>query len=223
MSIFNKFFKKIFVINLYDNDDRWKQVEKQFKKSYSSSSITNGKNYLAFEIAKQFVLNFLNFELGQIKKGNRIKITGLEVSLDIEHHVTGLEKPIKLRGKIDRIDEINGNSRIIDYKTGKVTPYQLKIKDWELIITEEKFSKSFQVLTYAYMYLKKEGKSLDQFTFETGIISFKNLKDGFMAFNGGCLSEEHMKSFLTELDKLILEIFDKNAAFIEKEQPIFNY
>lgn len=31
MSIFNKFFKKIFVINLYDNDERWKQVEKQFK------------------------------------------------------------------------------------------------------------------------------------------------------------------------------------------------
>ena len=204
--------------DLYDNE-----VKNQFKKSYSSSSITNGKNYLAFEIAKQFVLNFLNYELNELKKGTSIKINGLEVPLKVEHQVKGLDFPIQLKGKIDRIDEVNGVCRIMDYKTGKVTPYQLKIKDWEILTEDEKYSKSFQVLTYAYMYLMAENRSLDQLELSTGIISFKNLKDGFMAFNGSSLNAAIMDSFLIELDKLVLEIFDKNTLFIEKELPVFNY
>lgn len=203
---------------LYDDE-----VKKQFKKSYSSSSITNGKNYLAFEIAKQFVLNFLNYELGQLKKGNEIKIIGLEVPLKIKHQVRGLDFPIQLKGKIDRIDELNGVCRIMDYKTGKVSPNQLRLKEWELLITDEKYSKSFQVLTYAYMYLKDKKRSLDQFNLSTGIVSFKNLKDGFMSFNGESLSDSVMDSFLSELDKLVLEIFDNNNSFVEKELPVYNY
>lgn len=204
--------------DLYDNE-----VKNQFKKSYSSSSIANGKNYLAFEIAKQFVLNFLNYELNELKKGASIKIIGLEVPLKVEHQIKGLDFPIQLKGKIDRIDEVNGVCRIMDYKTGKVTPYQLKIKDWEILTEDEKYSKSFQVLTYAYMYLMAENRSLDQLELSTGIISFKNLKDGFMAFNGSSLNAAIIDSFLIELDKLVLEIFDKNTSFIEKELPVFNY
>ncbi len=199
------------------------EVERQFKKSYSSISIASGKNYLAFEIAKQFILNFLNYELNELEKGKKIKILGLEVPMDMQHSVNGLDFQIKLRGKIDRIDEVNGVSRIMDYKTGKVASAQLKINDWSLISTDEKFSKSFQVLTYAYMYLNTFKLSLNELSLETGIISFKNLKEGFMSFNGGMLTEEIIASFIIELDKLILEIFDKDRPFLEKELPVFNY
>jgi hypothetical protein len=199
------------------------EVERQFKKSYSSISIASGKNYLAFEIAKQFVSNFLNYELGQLDEGKKIKITGLEVPIAMQHTVKGLDFDIKLKGKIDRIDEVNGVSRIIDYKTGKVIPGQLKINDWTLISSDEKFSKSFQVMTYAYMYLSTFKLSVNELSLETGIISFKNLKEGFMPFNSGKLTEEIMSSFAIELDKLILELFSKDIPFLEKELPVFNY
>lgn len=198
-------------------------VIQQFGKSYTSTTITSGKNFLAFEIAKQFVLNFLNYELRTIREGNQIKVLGLEVPIEIMHHVKGLNMEVKLRGKIDRIDQINGVFRIVDYKTGKVTVNQLKINDWSLIGSDEKYSKSFQVLTYAYMYLNKSKLSLQEFSFQSGIVSFKNLKDGFMPFNGGLLTEENIASFVIELDKLITEIFDRGIPFQEKELATYNY
>jgi hypothetical protein len=73
------------------------------------------------------------------------------------------------------------------------------------------------------MYLNTFKLSLNELSLETGIISFKNLKEGFMSFNGGMLTEEIIASFIIELDKLILEIFDKDRPFLEKELPVFNY
>ena len=206
------------MIDLVDDE-----VTRQFKKSYSSTAITSGKNFLAFEIAKQFVINFLNFELGELKQGKEMKILGLEVPIEMEHEVKGINMKVKLKGKIDRIDQVNGVFRIMDYKTGKVTKSQLKINDWELISSDEKYNKSFQVLTYAYLYLNKNNLSLEDLSLESGIVSFKNLKDGFMPFNGGLINEEVISSFIVELDKLIFEIFDPNIPFQEKELPVFYY
>ena len=199
------------------------EVARQFNKSYSSKAVTSGKNFLAFEIAKQFVFNFLNFELGELKQGKIIKVLGLEVPIEMYHYVNGMDMEVKLRGKIDRIDQINGVYRIIDYKTGKVTKSQLKMNDWSQLASNEKFSKSFQVLTYAYMYLNQNKLSAKDVAMESGIFSFKNLKDGFMAFNGGPISEEGISHFILELDKLIMEIFDIDIPFQEKELPAFNY
>ena len=64
-----------------------------------------------------------------------------------------------LTGKVDRIDEYNGVTRIIDYKTGKVEQNKVEIVNWEDITTDySKYSKSFQLLMYAYMMNK--GKTL---------------------------------------------------------------
>ncbi len=206
------------MIDLVDDE-----VTRQFKKSYSSKAITSGKNFLAFEIAKQFVINFLNFELSQLKQEKIIKILGLEVPIEIEHEVRGINMKVKLKGKIDRIDQVNGVYRIMDYKTGKVTKSQLKINEWELISSEERYNKSFQVLTYAYLYINKNNLTLEDLSLESGIISFKNLKDGFMPFNGSLINEEIISSFVLELDKLISEIFDVSIPFQEKELPVFYF
>jgi len=206
------------MIDLVDDE-----VTRQFKKSYSSKAITSGKNFLAFEIAKQFVINFLNFELSQLKQEKIIKILGLEVPIEIEHEVRGINMKVKLKGKIDRIDQVNGVYRIMDYKTGKVTKSQLKINEWELISSEERYNKSFQVLTYAYLYINKNNLALEDLSLESGIISFKNLKDGFMPFNGSLINEEIISSFVLELDKLISEIFDVSIPFQEKELPVFYF
>lgn len=193
------------------------QVKREFAKSFSISSIASGKNYLAFEIAKQFVLNFLHYEIKELKKGKSIKILGLETPVQIDHRVEGLNLKVKLHGKIDRIDEIDGSIRIMDYKTGKVSPNQLRLKDWSLLGTDEKYSKSFQVLCYAYMYVHHIKKPLDKLLLQSGIVSFKNLKAGFMPFNGTYISDDILEKFVLELDGLITELFDQETCFQEKE------
>ena len=217
----NQFLKTEDIKQMIQNANE--QVSQQFSLSFSLSSIASGKNFLAFEIAKQFILNFLHFEMSELKKGKNIKLLGLETPISMLHRVNSLDFDVKLKGKIDRIDEIDGSIRIMDYKTGKVSPNQLKIKDWDLLGSDEKYSKSFQVLTYAYMYLNQADKPLDELCLKSGIISFKNLKAGFMAFGGGQITDEIMKSFVLELDKLILELFNTNIPFHEKELPSFNY
>ena len=199
------------------------EVTKQFDKHYSLKAISTGKNYLSFEIAKQFVLNFLNFEISELKKNKKIKIIALEEELELDVPIEGLPYAVKIKGKLDRIDMMDGVIRIIDYKTGTVSTNQLKIKDWDLLTTDESYSKSFQVLTYAYLYsqLKTQNNNFEDTKMESGIISFKNLKSGFMTVNSTPITQKTIDQYLIQLNILILEIFDKEIPFMEKEVVAF--
>jgi ATP-dependent helicase/nuclease subunit B len=134
--------------------------------------------------------------------------------------------PIQITGTIDRLDSCNGTQRIIDYKTSQVSLTELELVNWEDISSDYKaFSKSFQILTYAYM-LNQQSPFIGPV--EAGIISFKNLKSGFLKFakkdkHGAYaqkitqLSPQIIESYEVELRKLILELFDSKVDFIEKE------
>lgn len=199
------------------------EVTKQFDKHYSLKAITTGKNYLSFEIAKQFVLNFLNFEISYLEKNKKIKILALEEELALDVPIEGLPFSVKIKGKVDRIDMVDGVIRIIDYKTGIVTNKQLQIKDWDLLTTDESYSKSFQVLTYAYLYsqLNVQNINSEDTKMESGIISFKNLKSGFMKVNNTLITQKTIDQYLIQLNNLILEIFDLEIPFMEKEVVAF--
>lgn len=193
------------------------EVTNQFKRNYSLNSISSGKNYLAFEIAKQFLINFLNYEIKELAKNDQIKILALETNLSLNYSFIGLPFPIKLKGKVDRIDEINGTLRIIDYKTGKVGSNDLKINNWDFLTVDEKYSKSFQVLLYAYMYVQNHNLDFEKHNIESGIISFKNLRSGFLKINNSKIDQLTLDEFLVQLNNLLLEIYDPKIPFTEKE------
>jgi len=195
-----------------------------FKKAYKQGNITKGKNLIIFEIAKRYVTNILNLEIEELKQGNSIKIIAIEANNKVKINIPELDFPIYLTGEVDRVDEYNGVLRIIDYKTGKVDQTKVEIKNWEDITTDYiKYSKSFQVLTYAYMMNQETPFSQP---IEAGIISFKNLKNGFLKFgkkeNGSrrkdqLITQETLDSYFIELKKLITEICNPNIDFVEKE------
>ena len=89
-----------------------------------------------------------------------IKILQIETALNVSIDIPELDFPVILKGKVDRVDEYNGTMRIIDYKTGKVEINKVEIVNWDDITTDyTKYSKSFQVLTYAYMMNEKKMRS----------------------------------------------------------------
>lgn len=200
-------------------------VKKHFKNLFKGGDIETGKNLIVFEIAKRYVSNFLNKELETLNNDNTVKIIALEEKIETELDIPGLDFPVVLKGTVDRIDEYNGVVRIIDYKTGKVLQNQIEIVDWNTILTDyEKYSKSFQVLSYAYLLNSKYKFSKP---IEGGIISFKNLQgDYFLKFakkettrsrtKTQLITREILESFFVQLKKLILEICNSDIPFIEK-------
>ena len=203
-------------------------VSLHFKELYKEGDISSGKNLIIFEIAKRYISNFLNLEITDLDAGNEIEILGIETENKIKLHIEELDFPVYLRGKVDRIDKRNGVLRIIDYKSGKVEPNKVAVVNWEDLTTDyDKYSKSFQVLTYAYM-INKTAAFNDYSEVEAGVISFKNLSDGFLKFtkrdksgNGAkketLITQETLTNYFTELKNLILEICSPKIDFIEKE------
>jgi hypothetical protein len=120
---------------------------------------------------------------------------------------------------VDRIEERNGTIRIIDYKTGKVEKSSVTLKSWNGLIEDIKHDKIIQVLAYAYMYEQHAGDK----PIEVGIISFKNLKSGFLPFNfkdgkidNYKIDPQIMDNFLAQIVLLLEEILDENIPFEEK-------
>ncbi len=192
------------------------KIKKWFIKEYGAN-ISSGKNLLIYKVARQFINNFLAQELTLIQQGKQIRIIALEHDLETTITVDGLNFPIHLKGQVDRIDEIDGVIRIIDYKTGKVEQKHLIIKDWNLLNTDYKYSKSFQVLFYALLYTNMHSIDLDSTQLESGIISFKNMQSGFLKVNKNNVTKDDLDNFTIQLKQLILEIFDTKISFLEKE------
>lgn len=211
------------IINLKQKIEE--RIRYHFKMEYREGDLSKGKNLIVFEIAKRYVLNFLNAEIKTLKAGNSIKLLQVETKNEIEIKLSQLDFAVKIIGKVDRVDEFNGITRIIDYKTGNVQQNQVTVIDWEDITTNyKKYSKSFQVLTYAYMMYKSKQIVLPV---EAGIISFKNLNSGFLKFvkkessrskaKQTLITEDIILAFEKELKTLILEICSPKTHFIEKK------
>ncbi|WP_227009107.1 PD-(D/E)XK nuclease family protein [Christiangramia fulva] len=201
-----------------------KKVSEEFAKTYSPSGLNKGKNLLIYEVARRYIQNFLKFEQQRLLQGDEIQIIQIEKDLRIPLPVEKLDFPVYLRGKVDRYELLNGIPTVIDYKTGKVIEYELAIDEWAEITKDyDKYSKCFQVLTY--VNLLAESKDL-KFPAEAGIISFKNLKNGFLKFaekekgsrkKDSLITQETLAVFREEVKKLICEICDPEIPFIEKE------
>ena len=195
------------------------EVLNEFKKVYKEGEIKKGRNLLAFEVAKRNVLNFLKTELEAIEKGDEIQIISLETTYERELKDARLPFPVLIKGNVDRIELRNGKIRIVDYKTGKVDKNNLILKSWNGLTEDIKNDKIIQVLAYAFMYEQySNGKEI-----EAGIISFKNLKTGFLPFQfrpekgvDQFISAEIMEDYLEQIVILLQEILNQDIPFEEK-------
>lgn len=175
------------------------EVFNQFKIVYKEGEITKGKNLLAFEVAKRNVYNFLQLEKRLLEQEDAVKVLFLEKNFEKVLQDVRLPFPIKIKGNVDRIEIRNGKLRIIDYKTGKVEQNGLAIQNWNGLTDDIKQDKIIQLLCYAFM-VQSEFPDTEM---EVGIISFKNLKVGFMPFQ----IKEGREVILNQVDNSVLEDF----------------
>lgn len=202
------------------------KTEVYFRQHFKNGNIVSGKNKLIFEVSKDFICRFLQQELDLLKSGSTLKILGTETVYSYELNIPNLDFPINVGGSVDRIDELDGVLRIVDYKTGKVAQAELKLLEFEKIPTDYKYTKAMQVMLYAYLYTRNNNHNF-AIPLEAGIFSFKNRNAGFLKLNfakgrsmDSMVTEERIVEFMEVMHELITEIFDKTIPFKEnKDRP----
>ncbi len=219
--LYEPFVGKMLTMEMVDEmmQNSEQKVSEQFRLNYSDMADKQGKNLLAFEVAKRNVYHFLKQEKEQIEAGDEVQIISLEQKLETVIEDALLPYPVVLSGIADRIEIRNGILRILDYKTGKVELNQVQIKDIKGLTLDLKFEKAIQLLIYGLMYRSKTDLSV-----QAGIYSFKNRKTGYLMFglkqDGNMkeyIDDEVLKDFQAELVQLLAEILNPGIPFEEKE------
>ena len=185
-------------------------VQKIIRKYVREENIYKGKNIIIVGTVKEYVKKVIELDQKIIEEGNGLKIIAVE--REFENEIKDGEGKFKIRGKIDRIDELNEEIRVIDYKSGKkLSKRDLKIKGSEELI-KEKGIYNLQLLIYM-LGVKEE---FNEKTIKSGIINLKNIGEGVLegVFNGKpVLNNNEMENYKNEIITIIGNILDKNKLF----------
>ena len=180
-----------------------------------------GKNFITLEIADYLTKRFLDKELESIENGTseNMFIESLESVFTrvCNVKINNQNKEIVLKGIIDRIDNYNGELRIIDYKSGKCVTDDLhipKLSEKEnnpvnhlmKVCQEKKYI--LQLLVYNYLYRGKYPTK--PFPAKTGIISLINMSESPIYLENKLTDtfEELMVIFEKVFTRIVTDIFD---------------
>jgi len=200
------------------------QLKEQFLKHHYKGrkmETLEGRNILIFSVMLRYMKQVLEqdiaiapFELVAAEETYRR-------NLDIE--VGGLSIELSLGGKIDRIDRVGGQLRVIDYKTGRTDQ---KFRDVETLFDGSYGSRNSAALqTLYYAWLVK-----DVFPGEDampGLYSMKGLfeEEFDAALHMTSLKKEGRvasfspleKPFIEQLKEVVQKLFDPTVPFVQRE------
>lgn len=196
--------ERSFAENFFKNKDRIRRL--------------TGQNFLTGEVLRKYIKQVLATDAKKtpfiyIESEKRIKIN---YPLDSTRNVS-------LKSFIDRVDEVRGNTRIIDYKTGKGVLRFKAMEDLFDKTMKDRPKAVMQVFMYAHLYLLEEPAK----TIEPGIYYLRNLFDG--RFDADVIYKPEKEDiritdfalyrdeFVHLFDQCLNEIFDPGQPFIQTQ------
>jgi hypothetical protein len=199
----HKLIDETFIRNYHLNPDEPVQYE--------------GQRLVVREIVKRFVARIIEMDRQFAPFTlDAIELEGLEYRVALP----GLESPVILGGKIDRVDRKGDLVRVIDYKTGK------DLLDFESIASlfagdPRRNKAAFQTILYAMLF--ESHMTGNDMKVIPGLINRMSLFDKDFQF-GFKLDRNyiddivpHLPDFKIELQKLLVELFDKTVPFDQTE------
>jgi len=177
-----------------------KTLQKELRKKFRE----DGGSIILSEIIKKTLERFITYEIKKIKE-NDVYIRGLEENISTGIEVNGYE--FRIKGWIDRVEEINGIYKIIDYKTG-VIKKPIKTQKLEFIQNRELIKskiKSLQLPIYIYLYSRD--KDIDLNIIES---QFSNLRN---PYEMNKIDSSNMDIFIDALKYILKEITNPDIPF----------
>ena len=163
--LFSDYLPKDRKTQLIDKELFDKEIKPQWEQKLAQSIAKNlpnglpdvGFNYLNRVTIEQQLKNYLNYTSKQLEN-NTLMI--LETEGELRTKLQTSHGNCVFYGRTDRIDQLDGLIRVIDYKTGHVEGADLKVpvrhhNESDLDYLRQIPDKALQLLLYKYLYLKK--------------------------------------------------------------------
>lgn len=194
-------------------------IERSFAENYFKTDKIKkltGQNYLTGEVLRKYIKQVLNTDAGltpfiYIDSEERIR----------KDYTLPSGKTVSLKGIIDRVDEVRGHTRIIDYKTGKGALRYKEMKDLFDKEMKDRPKAVMQVFMYSHLYMLDHPEKV----LEPGIYYLRNLFD--KSFDPDVINKsgrndihitnfaEYRDEFKSYFDNCLEEIFDDKVPFTQ--------
>uniref|UniRef100_UPI0032170C9B PD-(D/E)XK nuclease family protein n=1 Tax=uncultured Draconibacterium sp. TaxID=1573823 RepID=UPI0032170C9B len=176
-----------------------------------------GKTLLIFENAITYLKQLLRVDLGIAP----FKIVSLEEKYKrwVELNLNGVKTSVCIGGKIDRVDQVDGQVRVLDYKTGNVDSLGFaKIED----LFDSEIKKPKKEILQAFIYSWGLSESLSDDVIQPAIYSLRSLfADNFSPNvkknRKDVLFEDVKEDFDLNLKQLVAEIHSEKNIFSQTE------
>ena len=225
-SLYQDYTGKVLTGVMLDSFIKNKQLLERVTNVAINEKINNGKGGIISGnelIVREVLMAFLNRIL--IADKNIAPFTILELensfSLSLTVNINGSQTEVLTGGKIDRVDRVNGVTRIVDYKTGTVSETINSIS--ELFIDDRKKDSDawLQTLLYCEAYLSKNsGSVLRPSVYKVKKLGGTSLADKLRLkteTKGEITVDDYgivREEFLIGLKEIISEIFSKDGQFL---------
>ncbi len=190
-------------------------VDERYRDEMLKGRDPEGKNHIYGEVAKMELRHFLKKEIELLDQGHTIQILltegELKMPLTVEYPDTSLS--VNILGVTDRVDRLDGNLRIADYKSGNVNEAELSVTDAKLA-DHNIPDKWFQVMTYAWLYCRANHYNGD---FQSGIFPLRALGKNFMPASWNkksILDFNDIDNFEQLLNEILSEMYDPSAPIV---------
>lgn len=135
----------------------------------------------------------------------------------IECKILVNDKVVKIAGRVDRIESVSGIIQIADYKTSKKSTIPILTEEtWDTLTSDPKYSKSVQLLVYAWLYYRMKGEYVPV---RSGIYWLrekdKNLDTVRLNKTDDILDADSIQKFEEKLMDVLSEMLNPEISFIK--------
>ncbi|MCK9613341.1 MAG: PD-(D/E)XK nuclease family protein [Bacteroidales bacterium] len=234
-AILHEMFQPLLQKEIYEKDIEkcFEEVDSHLAKEFSPGSSHNfdllsGKNLLIFHVVKDYITELLKKQISIVNSARekygsyQVLFTEKKLEAELTMQLNNKEQHVKIKGFLDRIDKIDNDIEVIDYKSGNTKNKNFNLDKLLADVQEPNSDYCFQMMLYLILcrnFQDFQGKNIS-----CGVWGLRQIDAGlskvYIKPEGQKekiydLSEEQIKMFEDLLENLLKRLFDSTENFTQ--------
>ena len=191
----------------------------------------NGKFLLVRRVVSSYIRGVLRYDARTIRDGKTLRMVALEEAFTAYHPFAadGQAKKICFRGRLDRVDNLSGVTRIVDYKTGGYKDKNTFRSIEKMFVGDDtaKYKGAMQTFLYSLMYSISKGDAVRNIKPALYFVRAINTEEfnPYLSLKDGRTATEvenffdYRNEFIEYLNPVLAEIFGADQPFDQTGNP----